>query len=148
MQTPAGTTQVPTTARESALYQSGFEAGRAACKQELAAELGAAGLAFDAFQRTCVSIRTALAGLHEQMIDEQFGKKHRGMMQAMLQAAQLTETLRGSIHAAHADIQAKAKQAHDDEKHSRVAFNEAIARVHSLTKKPGLLQRLANAARG
>lgn len=138
--------QVHATARESAFYQAGYEAGAAHHLQGKAAELGALALSLEAFQRTCVSLRTGLSQLHEQVLEP--GKRHRALTAPLHQAAQLVETLRGSLLQAQQETQIKAKQASDDSNQARKTFAQQVTLAQQLQSSPSLLKRLAQALKG
>ncbi len=145
---PTGSQPVHATARESAFYQAGYEAGAAHALQGKAAELGALALDLEAFTRTCVSLRTGLSQLHGAITDVSQRKTTRAWASQIFQAVDLAETLRSSIMTKQVQVTAKAKLANEDAQNATKTFAQHVARAQEFRRPPSLLQRLVRAVQG
>jgi hypothetical protein len=148
MNPPTQGEPVVATARESAFYQAGFEAGRAQGLERAAAYAGAAQSHLDAFGRTAAGIRSALMNFAHFSSDK-LSRKDAGALREVIQrSAENAEMLRASIVNAEQHFSHQAKESNQQLQEARRAFPERVAAAQALRRPPGILRRLVAALSG
>lgn len=146
--------QIQATARESSMYQAGYEAGRQSALREAAVQTASAGAKLAAAATTAANLQSVYG-----QVDKLLGQpgdlskpKRLGAIRALAkQAHDLAVMLKDSMLGAQATTEAAAKAFHEQDQAAKQAFAEALARVQQLTPPappPRLRVRLFRALMG